>query len=133
MPFIHIKSLPFGKPFDVGPVLERLSRDFARDTGVALEHIHATWELLRPGHYAVAGRARERQPRASHPLLVDLLSPDFNDAAAVEKTLACMASSLAKHAKVPRSNIFINHRQARSGMVLNAGIAARWPTGPGDG
>ena len=124
MPFIHIKSLPLA--VDVGAVLEGISRDFAEGTGIALKHVHVTWEFLRPRHYAVAGKTRERQPKSSHPLLVDLLSPDFNAAATVETMLACVASSLAKHARIPRSNIFINHRQARSGMVFDAGTVERW-------
>ena len=126
MPFIHIKSLPFTKSVDVGAVLEGLSRDFAKETGIELKHVHATWQFLKPGHYAVAGKARGRQPKSSHPLLVDLLSPDFNDASASETMLACVASSLAKRTGIPRDNIFIDHRQARSGMVFDAGSVEHW-------
>ncbi|HEV8646727.1 MAG TPA: hypothetical protein VGR01_14285 [Burkholderiales bacterium] len=126
MPFIHIKSLPLAKSSDVGVVLEGVSRDFAKETGIELKHVHATWEFLKPSHYAVAGKARDRQPKSSHPLLVDLLSPDFNDAKAIETMLACVASSLAKRAGVSRTNIFISHRQAHSGMVFDAGSAERW-------
>lgn len=126
MPFIHIKSLPFAKSFDVAAVLEGVSRDFAQETGIELKHVHATWEFLKPGHYSVAGKARDRHSQSSHPLLVDLLSPDFNDAKTVETMLTCVASSLAKRAKVPRSNIFINHRHAHSGMALDAGRVERW-------
>jgi phenylpyruvate tautomerase PptA (4-oxalocrotonate tautomerase family) len=124
VPFIHIKSLPF--ELDVGAVLEGVSRDLAKATGVELRHVHATWEFLQPRHYAVAGRASLRQPKSSHPLLVDLLAPDFNDARVVEAMLACVASSLAKRARVARDNIFINHRQAHSGMVFDAGKVERW-------
>lgn len=126
MPFIHVKSLPFAVPFDVGAVLEGMSRDFAKGTGIGLEHVHATWEFLQPRHYAVAGKARDRQMRSTHPLLVDLLSPDFNDARVIEGMLDCVASSLAKRTDIPRSNIFINHRPAHSGMVFDAGSVERW-------
>ncbi len=126
MPFIHIKSLPFAKSFDVGAVLEGLSQDFARETGIELKHVHATWEFLEPSHYAVAGKTRGRQPKSSHPLLVELLAPDFNDARTIETMLACVALSLSKRVDVARSNIFINHRQARSGMVFDAGSVERW-------
>jgi phenylpyruvate tautomerase PptA (4-oxalocrotonate tautomerase family) len=126
MPFIHIKSLPFQRPFEVAAVLEGLCRDFAQKAGIDIRHVHATWEFLEPGHYAVGGKTRKRQPPASHPLLVDLLSPDFNDARTIARMLTCVASSLARRAKVPRSNIFINHRGARSGMVFDAGRVERW-------
>jgi hypothetical protein len=126
VPFIHIKSLPPSEPLDVGVILEGFSRDFAEEVGIGLQHVHATWEFLQPRHYAVAGKVRDHQPSSSHPILVELLSPDFNDAKTIEAMLNCVASSLAKRARVPRSNIFINHRQARSGMVFDAGSVERW-------
>ena len=126
MPFIHVKSLPLARSVDIGRVLEELSRDFAQACGVELKHVHATWEVMKPRHYAVAGRAAARQPKSSHPLLVDLLSPDFNDAKTIEAMLESVASSLAKRAGVSRENIFAHHRQARSGMVFDAGRVERW-------
>lgn len=126
MPFIHIKSLPFDPPLKVSAVIEGLTKDFAQGTGIGLEHVTATWEFLLPGHYAVAGKAAATQPSTSHPLLVDLLSPDFNSPAQVEKMLRVTASSLAKRARVPIENIFIHHRPARSGMVFDAGEIERW-------
>jgi phenylpyruvate tautomerase PptA (4-oxalocrotonate tautomerase family) len=126
MPFIHVRSLPFDESFDVGAVLEDLTEDFAKGTGIGLEHVTAIWEYLPPGHYAVVGKATQHQPQDSHPVLVDLLAPDFNSAATVEKTLTTVSSSISKHAKVPITNIFINHRQAHSGSVLEAGEIVRW-------
>ena len=59
-------------------------------------------------------------------MLVDVLSPDFNDADAVAKMLECVATSIAQRVKVDRTNIFINHRHAHSGMVFDAGRVERW-------
>jgi hypothetical protein len=126
VPIIHVKSLPFEQPFDVGAVVEGITKDFAKATGIGLEHITATWEFLSPGHYAVAGKVAQHQPRSTHPVLVDLLAPDFNSPTVGEKMLSSVASSISKRAKVPVSNIFINHRQARSGMVFDAGEIVRW-------
>jgi hypothetical protein len=126
MPFIHIKSLPFDRPLNVTSVLEGLAKDFAKGTRIALEHVTATWEFLPAGHYVVAGRAESHQPESSHPVLVDLLSPDFNSPEKVEKMLQVVASSISKRAKVPINNIFINHRRAQSGMVFDSGEVARW-------
>lgn len=126
MPFIHIKSLPFDRALNVTSVLEGLAKDFAKGTGVGLEHVTATWEFLPAGHYAVAGKAESHQPENSHPVLVDLLSPDFNPPEKVEKMLHVVASSISKRAKIPISNIFINHRHAYSGMVFDAGEIGRW-------
>jgi hypothetical protein len=82
--------------------------------------------FFAPGHYAVAGKAAKRQPQDSHPVLVDLLAPDFNPAAKVEKMLTVVASSISKRAHVAITNIFIQHRQARAGMVFDAGEIVRW-------
>jgi hypothetical protein len=107
-------------------VVEGLTRDFAEGAGIDLEHVTATWEFLPPGHYAVGGKAQAHQIQTSHPILVDLLSPDFNDAALVEKMLHTVAVSISKRARIPVSNIFISHRYARSGMVFDAGEVVRW-------
>ena len=126
MPFIHIKSLPLGPHIPVSSVVEEITKDVAREAGVDLEHITATWEYLQAGHYAVAGKAEARQSETSHPVIVDLLSPDFNGAVQIRKMLHAVAESISKRAKVPITNIFINHRQARSGMVFNAGDVETW-------
>lgn len=70
MPFIHVKSLPFDEPRDMRTVVEGLTRDFAKSTGMKLEYVTATWEFLPEGNYAVAGSAALHQPKASHPVLV---------------------------------------------------------------
>lgn len=126
MPFIHIKSLPFDKPFNVRAVIEGLTKDFAKGTGVGLEHVTSTWEFLLQGHYAVAGKAASHQPQDSHPVLVELLAPDFNSAGDVEKMLSTVASSISKRTKIPTKNIFIDYRQTHAGMVFDAGEIVRW-------
>jgi phenylpyruvate tautomerase PptA (4-oxalocrotonate tautomerase family) len=126
MPFIHIKSLPFDPPLEISAVVKGITRDFAEGSGVGLEHVTATWEFIESGHYAVAGAAPLNQPRATHPVLVDLLSPDFNPPEQVEKMLHTVAQSVSVRTGVPIGNIFINHRHARSGMVFDAGKIVKW-------
>ncbi len=126
MPFIHVKSLPFEQSLDIAAVLEGLSRDFAEGTSTGIEHVTATWEFLPAGHYAVAGKAASYQPQSSHPVLVDLLSPDFNSPQKIERMLQVAASSIARRTGIPIDNIFINHRAAHSGMVFDAGEIVRW-------
>lgn len=126
MPFIHVRSLPFETPVAMDALVEGLSRDFAQGTGIGLEHVSATWAFLAPGHYAAAGRAADRQPAATHPVLVDLLAPDFNPPERIEAMLRTVADSIAKRAGVPSDNIFVDHRRARSGTVFDAGEVVRW-------
>ena len=126
MPFIHIRALPFDSQPEIAELLEGLCRDFAVATGVGVEHVSTTWEWLDPGHYAVGGKAATSQPDASHPLLVDLLVPDFNSAADVERMLTAIADSLAARTGIRRDNLFINQREARAGRVFDAGEIVRW-------
>lgn len=126
MPFIHIRSLPFEEPLDVAAVIEGLTEDFANSTGIALKHVTATWEFLPACHYAAGGKAVMYQPQDSHPVLVDLLSPDFNSPKEVETMLAAVAASISKRAKLPMRNIFISHRQAHAGTIFDAGEIVQW-------
>ncbi len=126
MPFIHIKSLPLLEETDTAALLEQLSVDFAAATGIGVEHVTATWTWLEPGHYAVGGQAAREQPAGSHPLLVDLLTPDFNTDEDVARMLNAVADSLAARAGVARDNIFINQRAAHGGRVFDAGEIVRW-------
>jgi hypothetical protein len=126
MPFIHIKSLPFETPMDIPRIIQGISTDVSRKTGVELYHVHTTWEFLLPGHYAKGDAAPAYQPQGRHPLIVDLLTPDFNDTAVVATMLETIADSISTRAGFPKGNIFINHRQARSSMVFDDGEIGHW-------
>ena len=126
MPFIHIKSLPFDESLDVSAVLENLNKDFAEETGIDVQHVSSTWEFFPSGHYAVGEKSANHHTQDSHPVLIDLLVPDFNSAEHIETMLSSIASSLAKHSNIRRDNIFINARTAQSGMVFDRGEVVRW-------
>lgn len=126
MPFIHIKSLPFEDPVDIAGILKNIATDFSTSTGVELRHIHTTWEYYRPGHYAKGDQAAGYQPENNYPLIVDLLTPDFNDANVITLMLETIADSISRRATFPKNNIFINHRQAHSGMVFDDGAIVHW-------
>jgi len=126
MPFIHIRSLPFEQPKQISKILCLINRDFADRLDIPLEHVHSTWEYFRPGHFAKGEMAPQCQPDSVHSLLVDLLTPDFNDPEICTTMLEVLATALAKHAKVSLQKIFICHQQARSGMVFDGGKVARW-------
>ncbi len=126
MPFIHIKSLPFERPLDIPAVITGISRDFAEGNAIALEHVHVTWEYLEAGHFAKGESAPAFQPEAPHSVLVDLLTPDFNSRDAIGAMLRTLAQSISRRAQIPPNKIFINHRQALSGMVFDDGDVVTW-------
>lgn len=125
MPFIHIKSLPFEEDLEMSSLLAAVSRDFSEQVGIEIEHITVTWEYLESWHYAAGGRTAASQPKDSHPILVDLLVPDFDPPETIEKMMKCIAASVAKRVGIPENNIFINVRQARSGQVFDGGEIVR--------
>ncbi len=126
MPVIHVKSLPFANEFDPSQIVGDLCRDFATETGIGLQYVTVTWEYLPSGHYAVAGNAAALQPRDSHPVLVDLLTPDFHTSARVEVMLRAVAAAIAARTPVDAGNIFVNHRRAYAGGVFSDGDMVRW-------
>jgi hypothetical protein len=126
MPFIHIKSLPFEKEVNISKVLQKISWDFSHETGIDEKHVIATWEFYHPFHYAYQGKVVEYQNSGNHPILVDLLAPDFNDKPTIEKMLKTVASSIARLGIVPEERVFINYRCAHSGMVLDEGGIVEW-------
>ncbi|MDC4224149.1 MAG: hypothetical protein MPW15_07965 [Candidatus Manganitrophus sp.] len=126
MPFIHIKSLPFEEDLEMSSILAAVSRDFSEEMGIKIEHVTVTWEYFEGWHYGAGGRTAANQPKESHPILVDLLVPDFNPPEAIEKMLVCVAASIAKRVEIPKNNIFIHLRQARSGQVFDSGEIVRW-------
>ena len=126
MPFIHVKSLPFNETRDVRAALEGLTRDFAESTGINLEHVTATWDFLPEGNYAVAGSVALHQPQDSHPVLVELVAPDFNSPEDVETMLETVALSISKRVEVQKDNIFVSYRGVCSGTVFDRGEVVRW-------
>ena len=126
MPVITVKSLPLPDAADLRLLVEAISTDFAREARVEPEHVTLTWQVLAGGAYAVGGRAAETQPEDSHPVLVELLLPDFHGPVAVERMLRAIAQAVAAHARLPIANVFVCARLARSGFVLESGRTVRW-------
>ena len=126
MPFIQIKSLPLDQPTQIPEVLCALNRNLAQRCGIDLNHLHSTWEYFDSGHYAKGERVPSCQPSARQPILVELLTPDFTEAAAIRTMLTTIAATLAENLPFSYDNIFINHRPAHSGTVFDDGRIIDW-------
>ncbi len=126
MPVIQIRSLPMDDDVDLTVAVAELTRDFAERTGISIEHVSATWTLLEPGHYAFAGESAAAQPQDTHPVLVDLIAPDFHRPERVASMLRAVAASVSERARVPETNVFVVYHGARSGMVYDSGEIVRW-------
>jgi hypothetical protein len=130
MPFIHIKSLPpIGNP-DPQAVMKQLSRLFAKEMDMHEGNITITWEMLKPEYYLNHGRLAMQQPQDSHPVMVDLLVPDFNSQSRIEKMMGCIVELLAVTLAIPVGNVFIHCRLAASGSVMDKGEIVKWNNPP---
>ena len=85
MPIIQIKSLPFEQDFDSKKAIIDISGEFASALNIDIKHITVTWEFFQPDSYALAGKTLSLQAPDSHPVLVNLLVPDFNSSDRVKK------------------------------------------------
>ena len=126
MPFIHIRSLPMDTSQSISSIIQGIARDFSDHTGIEPHHIHATWEFYQPGHYTKGFRVADVQPKANFPLIVDLLTPDFNKSDTIKLMLVTIAESISKRAEFPKNNIFIHHWQVHSEMVFDEGEIVHW-------
>ena len=97
MPFIQVKSLPFEEAFNASKAVEAITRDFATDNSIPIIHVHTTWEFYQSGCYAKGEDAPSFQPNFNHPIIVDLLTPDFNKIVIIEVMLTSLAKSIVTH------------------------------------
>lgn len=125
MPLIRIQSLPFEPPSDMPTVLARISQAFTDKTDISLQYISAIWTFLPAGQYVVAGKIAS-QHVSSHPILVDILVPDFHSKARAAIIVQAAAASIAQHAKLPLEEVFVNLRLAHSGYVFDQGALVEW-------
>ena len=126
MPFLHIRSLPVGRDFDVADAVRTISAEFAGGTEIDEQHVTVTWQTFEPDHYASAGETAAAQPVASHPLLVELLAPDSNSDERIEQMLQVAAAAVAAQVGVELGNVFVHFRPAQSGKVFDRGELVRW-------
>ncbi|UTV29741.1 hypothetical protein [Photobacterium atrarenae] len=126
MPLIRIKSLPFAQEARVTETVTTLSQAVSDAAKIPLHHIMITWEYLPAGHFAHHGKVVDCQPEATHPLLVDLIAPNFNTEAQIAAMLELIAHTIAEQVPVEKNNIFINFTPAYSDGVYDEGHVVEW-------
>jgi len=126
MPVMRVTSLPFNPAINIEQVLSQLSQTFSKQFNIDLVHISASWHYFQAGHYVVAGKNAEFQAESSHPLMVELLAPDFTQQQDMESMLEFIANQLSKLTPVHKNNIFIEYRPAKSGWVFDQGKIVSW-------
>jgi phenylpyruvate tautomerase PptA (4-oxalocrotonate tautomerase family) len=126
MPIVHIRSLPLAQDTDIARVLEGISKEFAEAIAISVDQIYITWEYLAPGYYVHQGRAAGLQEDNTHPVLVELITPDIFSQTRIELMLSKIAEAICRRIHVPIENIFVTHQEVRSGRVFDHGAVERW-------
>lgn len=126
MPLVRIKSLPFEQEVQISQALQALSQAVADAGNIELHHVMVTWEYLPPSHYVHCGKVADIQAINTHPLLVDLIAPNFNTEEQIASMLELIANTIAEQVPVAKSNIFINYIPAYSDGVYDEGQVVEW-------
>ena len=126
MPVIHIRSLPLAQDTDIARVLEGISKEFAESVAVSVDQVYITWDYLPPGHYAHQGRAAGLQEDKTHPIQVQLTTPDLFTTSRIELMLTKLAEAISRRIHVPVENIFAWHQNVFSGNVFSDGRIEKW-------
>lgn len=122
MPIIAIKTLL--KPADIAQSLQQISEQFSQASEIDLQHISMTWETFSADHYLVGGQLETTSDR--HPILVQLITPDFQNDDQTADMLNALAQSISSSLNWPLNRIFITHHPVSSGHVFDQGKIMHW-------
>ncbi|MBA3581463.1 MAG: hypothetical protein H0W44_03305 [Gammaproteobacteria bacterium] len=126
MPIIQIKALPFAQKPNMTNVLEQLTTDFETSLGIGREQINIVWQWIEPNHYAAKGVVAAQQAHDSHPLLVEIIAPDFSKKTKIAQMLICVVNSLAASTGLPRENVYAMFREIHTGCSYHRGEIVKW-------
>lgn len=124
MPILSINALPGPYQTDIPAILTELSQHVATACQVDIQHITATWHHFGAGCYVAAGEVAGQQPPHSHPVMVDVMCFEINEADKIALILRETGQFLEKRLNLP-DNIFVTYRLARSGQVYSQGQILR--------
>lgn len=126
MPVIHIQSLPFEQEVELGELTENIAQDFSEIAGFTPSHVTVTWSFYPSGGLANNGQSAQFQPKDTHPLQVEVITPDFYTDKRLGEVLSVIATCISRHTEIRTSNLFISHRPVASGGVFERGEVVRW-------
>ncbi len=125
MPIVRIHCLP-KEGLDPGLAVRGITSALVEATDIAPENISVVWLTTLADHYSHAGALAATQPRATHPILVDLLAPDFHRAHTVHAIMKCLVREVAALAAVDPENVTVVHYPVGSGQVYDQGRLINW-------
>jgi hypothetical protein len=112
-PMVRITAPP-ALLVDVDAVLDRLSRDVSRDSGLDPKLLTYYWQRFE----AINCMGKKAE---GHPIFVDLYVPDFLTNAEVAIIMHSIADSLARNTGINKKWVFVHTHTAEKGRVLLSG------------
>ncbi|MFT5170900.1 MAG: phenylpyruvate tautomerase PptA (4-oxalocrotonate tautomerase family) [Candidatus Marinamargulisbacteria bacterium] len=126
MPVIQFQSLLFEEPVDMASILASITDKLSETLAINRDHFTLFWTYIQAHHYTVGGESKKFQPRDSHPIMIDVLVPDFHDTDMCKAMLCTLSSALSEETDIPEDNLFINLRFAHSNRVFDQGEVVTW-------
>ncbi len=111
---------------DLGLAVRGLTSAVADATELDPKHISVLWHTLAADTYAYQGSLADTQPAQSHPVLVDLVAPDFHRPHQIHLMMKTLAREVAGLAGVSHDNVLVVHYPVSSGHVFDQGRLLNW-------
>lgn len=126
MPVVRINAVAQDPAADVPALLSRLCTRLAEIDGVEARHWWATWQPIEPDAY-VEGDVGPgaRQPRSTHPPLVDIAAFAGRDPVVIERLLGAAAALIAEGLALEPGNVFVTWTELQPGRVFTGGAIRR--------
>lgn len=112
-PMVRITAPPALR-VDVDSVLDRLSRDVSRDSGLDPKLLTYYWQRFE----AINCMGKKAE---GHPIFVDLYVPHFLTDAEITVIMHSIADSLTKSTGIDKKWVFVHTHTAEKGRVLLSG------------
>ncbi|MCG3863760.1 MULTISPECIES: hypothetical protein [unclassified Photobacterium] len=126
MPLISIKALPFEPYIEIDSVLKSLSEQIATQCKIGREHIMITWEWLSHEHYVHQGAVVDNQQQQSHPVLIELVAPNYYSHENIIFLMELIAVDISSNLPIHQNNVFISYTPAYSDGIYDQGHVINW-------
>lgn len=125
MPLVRIHCLPV-EALDIGLAVRGVTGALVAATDVAPENISVVWNELSPDSYAHRGDLAEAASATGHPVIVDLIAPDFHRPHIVQLMMKTLANEVGAISGAGTNNVLVIHQPLGSGHVYDAGNLVNW-------
>ena len=118
--------MPFEPEKNIANILKKISSEFSDHMEISEKQVIVTWDYFKENHYSYQGKIADNIEYNDHPVLVDLIAPDFNSRERIQEMMFSVSKSISEFANIPENKIFIVYSSAHSVFVLDEGNIVEW-------